>query len=846
MTTQFDLSEKKSRGSLESDGFALLDRKYRTFKSLLAGNNQALELMTDLERMIYEGHSFTQDQSMDLAGALVGDVYDLVEDLNGLTDGSYPVLFERAESIGIQALNRLSRRKAFNSPHLVLGFEQLALECLDEVGGKAANLGEVANNVGLPTPKGFAVTASATAKFLRASGLSESIRRILSEVDVGEPSKLLEACDRVSEMIKAAPLPPPLEEALRKQAARMADLYGRQVRLAVRSSAVSEDSQASFAGQHSTVLGVAPEDIAFAWREVVSSMYTPRAIFYRRSKGYSDQDVMMSVLVLNMVPAMASGVVYTIDPNSPEDRDILISGVWGLGLSVVDGSMDCDFWRIRREDGRVRESVTADKPERLVLLPEGGIISEAVPHTQRCQPCLTSDEVRQLVEFALRLEEHYGMPLDVEWAMGDDGQILVIQARALMLAHDFKPEGKGVLTTGPAPLLQGGQSAAPGTAAGPVHIIHSDQDLHSIPQGAILVARQTSPAYVAAMGKVVGIVTEMGSVTGHMASVAREFGIPTLVGIGRAMHVLAQGQEITLDATNQVIYPGRVGEILSAKKPVNLMKGSPIYKSLQEALKLIIPLNLVDPEQPDFTPEGCRTLHDVIRFVHEIAMRKMFAMADNFQLNVGLAVPIDIGQSMKILAIDLDRGISPVKEKMPSVLTDLKCSPLKAFLSGLLFSGMPRPETCASPEGGAVAYGIAGANYAIITAEYMNLHVCLGSHFATVDSYCGPVINDNYILFSFRVGAKDAESSVLQAQIIAEIMRWIGFRTVQYDDSIRAEMKKYDQHRIMEKLDLLGRLLTGISHVDWSSMADVEMNWYVTQFLKGNYSFDRSGAERSE
>lgn len=843
MTKQSDHPARKRREPRESDVFALLDRKYRMFKSLLAGNNQALELMTDLERLMYGGHSFTQDQALELAGSLVGDVYDLVEDLNGLTDGSYPDLFDRAESIGVQALGVLSRRRAFNSPHLVVPFDQLALEHLDEVGGKAANLGEVANNVGLPTPRGFAVTASATALFLRDSGLTAEIRRILSNIDVADTSKLSLACDRIAEMIRAAPLPVSLDAALREEAARMSAVHGSGVRLAVRSSAVSEDSQASFAGQHATVLGVAPDDIASAWREVVCSMYTPRAIFYRRSKGYADQDVMMSVLVLNMVAAMASGVAYTMNPNAPDDKDILLSGVWGLGLSVVDGSVDCDFWRISREDGRVLESVTADKTDRLVLLPGGGVSGETVPESMRGQSCLSPAQVGQLVEFVLRLEKHYGLPLDVEWAMDENGQILVIQARALMLARDVKPEGRGVLAAGPAPLLLGGQSAAPGTAAGPVHIVHSDQAMHTIPEGAILVARQTSPAYVAAMGRVVGIVTEMGSVTGHMASVAREFGIPTLVGLAQATHLLVQDREITLDATNQVIYPGRVDEILSVKKPVNLMKGSPVYKSLQEALKFISPLNLVDPEQPDFSPEGCRTLHDLIRFVHEMAMRKMFAIADDFQMDVGLAVPIDAGPAVKILAIDLDRGLSPVREKMPATLGDLKCVPLKAFLSGLLHADSSRSDADAPAAGPVNACGRKRVDYAIITAEYMNLHMCVGYHFATVDSYCGPVINDNYILFSLRVGAKEAERPHLRARIIAEIMRWIGYRTIQFGDSIRAEMKKYDQRRIMEKLDLLGRLLTGIRRVDWSAATEGEMDWYVQQFLKGNYSFDRSVAE---
>jgi pyruvate, water dikinase len=131
------------------------------------------------------------------------------------------------------------------------------------------------------------------------------------------------------------------------------------------------------------------------------------------------------------------------------------------------------------------------------------------------------------------------------------------------------------------------------------------------------------------MGKVAGIITDVGSPNGHMASVAREFGIPTLVGVGKATHILGQDMEITLDATNQVVYAGRIGEILAERKPVNLMKDSPVYKSLQEAMKFITPLNLVDPRLPEFSVQGCLSLHDIIRFAHEMAMQEMFLLSDD-------------------------------------------------------------------------------------------------------------------------------------------------------------------------------------------------------------------------
>jgi pyruvate,water dikinase len=837
----------------ESRDDLTLERRYRAFKSLLAGNNQALELLTDLERLIYEGRSFTQDEALGLAETLVGGVYDLVEDLNALSGGVFPELFDRAETIGIKALRALSRRRSFDSPLIVLPLERLSLENLDEVGGKAANLGEVGNRVGLPTPQGFAVTASAAALFMRHSGLQDTLGRMLAKVDVSDTAALEDACANACRHVLSAPLPPELEDALNSAVRSMVSRLGPDLRLAVRSSAVCEDSGASFAGQHTTVLGVVPGNVASAWREVVASIFTPRAVFYRRTKGYSDQDVMMSVLVLAMVQARASGVAYTVDPNATTMREMLVSGVWGLGLSLVDGSVDADFWRVRRDNHAIVASTTARKTERLKFLPDGGTTAEELPEHLRTAPCLTPEQVASLAEYAQRLEDHYGMPLDVEWALDEGERFLILQTRPLMRAQELPQAECCEFVPGHTPLLAGGQAASPGTASGVAYVVQTSHALHSIPKGSILVAKQTSPAYVAAMGKVAGIVTDTGSVTGHMASVAREFGIPTLVGVGRATHILPHGQEITLDATNKVVYPGRVREILSEKKPVNLMKGSPVYKSLQEALKLIAPLNLVDPEKPEFTARGCRTLHDVIRFAHEMAMRRMFSIADDMDMEAGPAVPLFTGLPLNILVIDLGGGLVDLDARRVAEIEDIRCIPFKALLDGMRHPDIRwHGERDSSLSGfdmvvsGSVfrtpqaMRGHGGTNYAIISNEYMNFHGRMGHHFATVDTYCGPVINDNYVMFSFKGGAADVGRRTRRARLIAETLRWLGFRVVQKGDSLRAEIKKYDQKRISEKVDNLGRLLGAMRHLDMSLSDDAQIDWYVAEFLKGNYTFDRN------
>lgn len=281
-------------------------------------------------------------------------LYELFEDLNALSQGRYPGLFQVTEKIGVQVLRRLSRRKKLERTSL-LPLASLSHENQGQVGGKAANLGEIANRVGLPTPRGFSVTAYACHHFFLAGKLYEFIREQFKGLNVSDTKQLEAACKKVQARITATPLPKNLESRILYEARQLAKDFGPDTRLAVRSSATGEDSESSFAGQHFTVLNVAEKDIVRAYKEVVASMYTPRAVFYRRSVGYRDQDVVMSVLCLHMVNARASGVMYTVDPNAPGREAIIVSAAWGLGVSVVDGSMPADFWRIGKKDRDVRE-----------------------------------------------------------------------------------------------------------------------------------------------------------------------------------------------------------------------------------------------------------------------------------------------------------------------------------------------------------------------------------------------------------------------------------------------------------------------------------------------------------
>ena len=858
MFNLFDLFRKSKIGDRISPDKSIFKRKYESFRRLLISNNRALKIITDLEHVFYEDKPFTLAYVLIQSEILIGEVYSIVEDLNVLSGGEYPQLFEVTEKMGIAILKELEQKTKIDKTNLILPLMMLSMDNIAEVGGKAANLGEVYNRVSLPVPQGFAVTAYACQYFLDHNDLSIVIDSKLRGLDINDTQTLMEVSAEIQSLILNAELPAELERELHEAVLELKNKSGPDIRLAVRSSATNEDSEASFAGQHSTVLNVTEKNLVHAYKKVVLSTFNSRALFYRRKKGYLDQDVIMSVACIIMVDAQTSGVMYTVDPNDSRHAVIMISAVWGLGVSAVDGTTDTDFYQINKQNGQIEQSEIATKGTICRTDAEGGIKDEAVSCHLKNKACLDPVQIKTLVDYGLKLERHYGVALDIEWAIDKENKLYILQARPLKKSLKFirtetlkSPSdiSKKGLPNHPV-LLQGGASASDGVASGLAYVLKSDHTLFDIPDGSILIARQTSPRYVPAMGRVKAIVTDVGSVTGHMASVAREFQIPTLVGTQKATSVIQHSDEITVDAFNRVIYKGRVEQLLKKKRVVNPMKGSPTYKTAQTALKKIAPLNLLDPKQDNFKPEACRTIHDIIRFAHEMAMRKMFRISDDFNAKENITIRLDSSLPLNIYVIDLGGGLSVDPETREAQKEDVLSVPFKALLKGMThknvvwsgdigihwrgFASIVAESVFRDPlkEG-----RMGGPNYAVISGEYLNLNSRLGYHFATIDTYCGPVVNDNYITFYFKGGAADIGRRSRRATLIALILKKLLFRVEQKGDMIRGELKKYEKALIKEKLDMIGRLLGSVRLLDMVLSDDGQIDWYVKEFFKGNYTF---------
>ncbi len=855
-----DIFRKDKALQPDSPEKVLFQKKFQHFQNLLAGNNQALELITDLEQVCYGSKPFTLDYVISRVEMLMAQVYDIAEDLDALSGGKYPTLPEAVERIGQSVFRELVRKRTIEETGLTVPLQQVSLERLSEVGGKAANLGEIFNRIHLPVPRGFAVTAYACHYFMESNGLYRKAANILKGLNIEDTARLLECSRTIQDCILNTDLPPVLEKALMHEMDELIQDRGREVRIAVRSSATSEDSEASFAGQHSSVLGIDRDGLVQAYKTVVASTYNPRAIYYRQSRGYPDEYVIMSVLCLVMIEAEASGVLYTRDPNDPRRDMVLINAVWGLGLNAVDGSVPTDFYEVDKSEKKVLVSRAAEKKTRLVIGPGGGLQDAAVPPEKHNVLCLDRDRIMTLLDYGSVLEEYFGQPQDIEWAMDKSGKIVILQSRPLNVNPFSMQDAPGnqdadsVRKAYPdhPVLLQGGATASRGKASGFAYVLNSEHNMLNVPKDSILIARQTSPRYVSILGRVQAIVTDVGSVTGHMASVAREFGVPTLVETENATQLIPHGEEITVDATNCLVFKGRVEGILERKRKVNPMKGSPAHKAAHAALKKIAVLNLVDPESENFSPEGCRTFHDVIRFAHEKSMREMFRISDEVELTKHTAVRIKVPLPMKIFAVDLGGGMDVPADRPEAVPEDISSIPFKSLLTGMTnpnvrwlgpvdmdWKGFASILSESLFRDSIMEDRMGGPSYAVLSEEYVNFNSRLGYHFAVVDAYCGAHVNDNYVAFSFKGGAADIGRRSRRALLISKILKRLGFKVTIKGDLVRGEVKKYECQIMQEKLDMLGRLLGAVRLLDMVLSDDGRIDWYADEFMKGNYTFSR-------
>ena len=462
-------------------------------------------------------------------------------------------------------MSESNQSERFSATALVVPFEQLRNSDVEAVGGKNASLGEMISQLpnGVRVPTGFATTAHAFRAFLAHDGLVDRINQRLDALDVEDVRALAQAGADIRAIVEAQPFPADLEAGIRS-AFETLTAGNTQASFAVRSSATAEDlPDASFAGQQETFLNVVGiDDVLHKMKEVFASLYNDRAISYRVHKGFAHADVALSAGVQRMVRSDlgAAGVMFTIDTESGFEDVVFITSSYGLGETVVQGAVNPDEFYVHKpmlkagNKAVIRRNLGSKLIQMVFASPEekaasGKLVkTEDVPGELRNRYSLTDDEVTQLAQYATIIEAHYGRPMDIEWGKdGTDGQIYILQARPETVKSQAKGKVEQRYTlVGKSPLLATGRAIGQKIGAGPVRLVDDIADMDKVQPGDILVTDMTDPNWEPVMKRASAIVTNRGGRTCHAAIIARELGIPAVVGCGDATERLVDGALVTV------------------------------------------------------------------------------------------------------------------------------------------------------------------------------------------------------------------------------------------------------------------------------------------------------------
>jgi pyruvate,water dikinase len=814
---------------------AVIRGRYRGFLHLLEQNHRVHLILGSLQEML-QGH---RPLSLDVLRAdlreLRGLIQDMIDTLVAIGGPSYEVLHERLRDVCAEVDRLLPGQCGAEQTDLTIRLDQIRAVLVSAVGGKLAQLGELSAALGLPIPAGFAITAWAYRHFVAVNELQERITHSLAHLDLADHADLLRTSQRIQRLVLASPVPRDLAEAIQDGYEDLARRAGHG-RIVLRSSAIGENSLFSFAGQYASFLNVDPRHLVRRYREVLASKFTPQAICYYLSQGINESDLAMAVGCQELVDAVASGVIYTRDPIQPDRDSLFVHAVLGLGRYLVNGNLDPDVFELRRGDLSLSSARVARKPVRLVPTGEMGTREEEVPAAEQLVPALDEEHLAALARFALRIEEHYGGPQDIEWALHRDGQLCLLQTRPLRLLPRTIPAEP--LPAVPAPLLEGGVTVCPGAGCGPVAHALAGQSPADIPWGAVLVARNPSPALITALLHVHALVTEVGGEAGHLATLAREYRVPSLAGL-RGCSELPAGRIVTVDASGGRVFAGEQPAVLASRRqPVETPVGSPLHRLVRQVLPSIVPLNLVDPgDAGTFRPEGCRTVHDIARFCHQRAIEETFQYLRQVAGKEDLACRLISEIPLPILLIFLDEDYAPPAGCKTVSVADVACDPLQAFMLGMHQVGWPRrrqrPElnslgSAISRQAAAAAgpeYG--QASYAFISGEYMLLSLRMGYHFTTVEAMCTDEPSLNYVRLEHKSGGGGPDRRIRRVRLIMELLAPYGFAHQQQGDFLNTTCPYQDREATLHRLAVMGRLTLLTKQLDMALSNDEIAAWYV-------------------
>jgi pyruvate, water dikinase len=792
-----------------------LQHRYRVLRRLLAANSELLEGMADLEADLALLDPGQPQVRRGVLGLLDGSLL-LAENLNVLTGHVHAELYAAHRRIACEVRQFLRSREEHQSEPLVLPLDEVGVSDTRLVGGKAANLGELRTARPDLVPGGFVLTAAAFRMFLEANNLHQPIRALSRDLDllVGRPL-FRERCAAIRALVGASPLPGPVLAALGDALAG----YPKIRRWAVRSSAVGEDGQLTFAGQFESVLDVAPDGVPAAYARVLASRWNDRAVVYRLFAGVAEVETPMAVVLIPMLEARWAGVLYTRDPAEPT-RDHLLAGI-AAGLADA---------MVRGESPGATVALTREPPGDLVTGDGSGVPRSVL---------------EALARAGLAAESHLGGAQDVEWVAGHEGTIQIVQARPLRTSGTWAMQGGSDAWV---PVLSGGMTIFPGRATGQLHVCSSLECLAATPEGAILVLPQATPELAVALPSLAGVIAEYGNPTGHAAALVREFAGPALFGVAGACERLQHGTQASLDASQRKVYAGTVWPEIRERVRARIRhsrrarRGNLLHQR-------VLALNLIDPLGRNFRARSCESIHDIVRFCHETAVAAMFRLGDQVAQGRRRVWKVESPRPLNLWALDLGGALPVEATGRRAVLPEnIGSEPFQA-----LWRGMNRPGvhwagrrqvnvrgfasvlSASLHDPGAAVRELGGANYVLVAPDYVSANARLAYHFAMVDALVTSVAENNFVNFRFRGGGAGEERRARRARFLSEVLLRSGFGVDRRGDLVTAWVRRFPAAQSLAALEVLGALMGCARQLDMMLRDEAESHRYVDAFLAGDY-----------
>jgi len=829
---------------------------FERFRKVLQSNNQSLETIADLGEKLSGDFIFDRHYIETGVERLIDSVKTSIDGVNELCQDRYTALYDVYDRL-TEDLNRLLAGHEDRKGPQIMALDAIHFLDWEIVGGKGARLAEMSQDPFPRVPDGFVITTRTYHDLIDHNNLRALLDRLQGVLaDPQSPPPVIDGLRREVEkaILKAAP-PPSLLESLQQAIDSMAERSSEPLFLAVRSSAQEEDMDFSFAGQFLSVINVkaATKEVFQAYRQVVASLFSMKAVSYCRQIFPEEKQMSIAAVCQRMVNARSSGVAFTVDTMAPADTTMVVVGAWGQGEIIAEGNTPTDTFIMSKDDPpHILERTVVTKLQGRFAAAAGGLETRKIDASRREQPCLNDGELLQLGQTIRHLELFFKRPQDVEWSVDSTGNLYILQTRPLVISKEafIKDRALPEVLAGYERIIEGeGKVAQHGVGAGPVRIVNGPADLTDFPKGAVLVSRIDSSQFVKVMGRVAAIVTEIGTPVSHMSTLCREMRVPCLVNVGGIFSKLADGEIITVDAEDRVIYRGLVKELLAYSSTSTMqISYSYEYRLLRRLLKKVSTLNLIDPLLQDFKIEGCRTYHDILRFVHETAAMELVNIGrdDGILIHGHLARTMDLPIPAGIMVIDIGGGLRAKAPAQNVKFNDIESVPFRAILQGMLFPGVWHLGTMnvgmrdfvssmLSVPSASLDGRYSGHNIAIISRNYVNLCFRLGYHFNIIDAHCSDNERDNHIYFRFLGGASDITKRTRRATMIAAILEAFDFNVRTKGDMVVARSGNMVLSEMKRTLDILGRLVGFTRQLDVRLDNDRIVEEYVEAFLYGNY-----------